>query len=159
MKVKFICPLIVVRDMEASRNFYEKMLGQEVEYHFGENISFKGGFAIHLMSHYASLTGHNDIIFNSNNAELYFESGEITELRNALTISGARFIHDIREQPWRQQVMRFYDPDGHIVEVGEPLECTARRLSGSGMDARQISKAMGVPQQAIKAWLQGQPTE
>ncbi|MEA5109814.1 hypothetical protein SDC9_28186 [bioreactor metagenome] len=156
MKAKFICPLFVVRDMEVSRKFYENMLGQEVEYDFGENISFRGGFSIHLMSHYASLTGNSDIIFNSNNAELYFESGEINELRDALTLSGVRFVHDIREQPWRQQVMRFYDPDGHIIEVGEPLDYTARRLSGAGMDARGISEAMGVPQQAIDAWLQGQ---
>ena len=158
MKAKFICPLFVVRDMEVSRKFYENMLGQEVEFDFGENISFRGGFAIHLMSHYASLTGHSDIIFNSNNAELYFESGEITALRDAVTASGVRFIHDIREQPWRQQEMRFYDPDCHIIEVGKPLDCTARRLSGSGMDARQISEAMGVPQQAIDAWLQDQST-
>jgi uncharacterized glyoxalase superfamily protein PhnB len=30
-------------------------------------------------------------------------------------------IHPIVEQAWGQRVFRFYDPDGHAVEVGEPL--------------------------------------
>lgn len=29
-------------------------------------------------------------------------------------------IHPIERQAWGQKVFRFYDPDGHIVEVGEP---------------------------------------
>lgn len=153
MKAKFICPLIVVRDMEVSRRFFEKMLGQEVEYDFGGNISFRGGFAIHRMSHFASLTGNSDIIFNSNNAELYFESTELVELRDELVRSGIHFIHDIVEQPWKQQVMRFYDPDGHIIEVGEPLNYTARRLSAEGLSEDQISLTMGVPPESVSVWL------
>ena len=45
-KVKFICTLITVADMQRSRHFYENVLGQKVETDFGENVSF-GGFAIH----------------------------------------------------------------------------------------------------------------
>jgi catechol 2,3-dioxygenase-like lactoylglutathione lyase family enzyme len=143
MKAKFICPLFVVRDMEVSRKFYENMLGQEVEY----------DFAIHRMSHFESLTGNSDIIFNSNNAELYFESTELVELRDELVRSGIHFIHDIVDQPWKQQVMRFYDPDGHIIEVGEPLNYTARRLSAEGLSEDQISLTMGVPPESVSIWL------
>jgi len=32
------------------------------------------------------------------------------------------FIHEIVEQPWGQKVMRFYDPDYHMIEVGAPIE-------------------------------------
>ena len=53
--MKFICPLIVVNNMEVSRNFYEKVLSQKVQYDFGENVSFEGGFAIHLKSHFSDL--------------------------------------------------------------------------------------------------------
>lgn len=29
-------------------------------------------------------------------------------------------IHPVERQAWGQRVFRFYDPDGHAVEVGEP---------------------------------------
>jgi len=31
-------------------------------------------------------------------------------------------------EPWGQRVIRFYDPDMHIVEVGESLESVACML-------------------------------
>ena len=73
--MKFICPLIVVNDMKTSRNFYENVLNQKVQFDFGENISFEGGFAIHLKSHFSDLLNinENDIIQKSKNGELYFE--------------------------------------------------------------------------------------
>jgi len=27
------------------------------------------------------------------------------------------FVHELREQPWRQKVARFYDPDKNIIEI------------------------------------------
>ena len=32
-----------------------------------------------------------------------------------------RFIHYINKQEWGQKVLRCYDPDMHIIEIGEPL--------------------------------------
>ena len=45
--IRFTSTLITVLNMNASRDFYERLLGQEVEYDFGENVSFAGGFALH----------------------------------------------------------------------------------------------------------------
>ncbi|MHB8131782.1 MAG: VOC family protein [Mobilitalea sp.] len=53
--MKFICALIVVDDIEISRRFYEKVLNQKVKYDFGENVTFEGGFSIHLKSHFLEL--------------------------------------------------------------------------------------------------------
>ena len=44
--LKFKCPLLVVTDMEKSINFYEEVIGDRVEMNFGENVQFKGGFAL-----------------------------------------------------------------------------------------------------------------
>lgn len=43
---KLLCSLIVVESIEKSRKFYEEVLGQKVEFDFGENISFAGGLAL-----------------------------------------------------------------------------------------------------------------
>ncbi len=121
--MKYICPLIVVKDITVSRNFYENILGQKVKYDFGENIFFEGDFAIHLKEHYLRLIGEGryHLIERSNNFELYFEEDELEKLYNELMHHDVEFIHEIIEQPWGQKVMRFYDPDHHIIEVGAPI--------------------------------------
>jgi len=50
--MKYLCSLITVSDINRSRYFYENLLKQEVESDFGENVGFKGGFAIHLENNY-----------------------------------------------------------------------------------------------------------
>ena len=61
-------------------------------------------------------------------------------LYNVWRENGINFVHPIMEQPWGQQVVRFYDPDGHIVEIGEPLSALVKRLKTSGMNEQQISE-------------------
>jgi len=52
LNIVFKLPLIVVRDIERSKMFYTRVLGQEIEFDFGENVQFKGGFSIHLADHF-----------------------------------------------------------------------------------------------------------
>ncbi len=109
--------------MKVSRDFYENLLGQKVKFDYGENLVFEGDFAIHLEDHFKNLLGekHNMITKKSGNFELYFEEAEIDTLYEKLK-NHVVFIHGIQAQPWGQKVMRFYDPDFHIIEIGEPME-------------------------------------
>lgn len=151
-KMKYICSLIVVQDIEASRNFYEKVLGQKVKYDFGENVQFEDGFAIHLEQHYKKLLGdeHGEIKKKANNFELYFETDEVEGIFNRLKNERIEFIHELREQPWGQRVMRFYDPDYHIVEVGETLEAVVLRYYSLGMNSDAIAKRTSMPQEFVE---------
>ena len=54
--MKYVCSLIVVEDIQRSRDFYERILKQKVKYDFGENVTFEGGFAIHLKKHFEKIT-------------------------------------------------------------------------------------------------------
>lgn len=154
--MKFICPLIVVDDINIARSFYEKVLDQKVEYDFGENISFEGGFAIHLKTHFADLIdlSPDNIIQRSNNSELYFEEDDLDGLLEKLNAEGpVEFIHGIKEQPWGQRVIRFYDPDKHIVEVGESMESVARRFSDQGLSIEEIAQRTSMPEDFVKQCL------
>jgi catechol 2,3-dioxygenase-like lactoylglutathione lyase family enzyme len=154
--MKFICPLIVVNNMKVSRSFYEKVLGQKVQYDFGENVSFEGGFAIHLKSHYSDLIGvnRNDIIQKSNNSELYFEEEDLDSfLQKLKAIDSIKYVHELKEQPWRQRVIRFYDPDMHIVEVGEPMESVVKRLLSEGSSVEETSKRTLMPEEFVRQFL------
>lgn len=156
IKMKFICPLIVVNNMEVSRNFYEKVINQKVEYDFGENVSFKGGFAIHLRSHFSDLIGinKNDIIQKSNNSELYFEEEDMDSfLQRLKAMDSIEYVHELKEQPWGQRVIRFYDPDMHIIEVGEPMESVVKRLLREGSSVEETSKRTLMPEEFVRQFL------
>jgi catechol 2,3-dioxygenase-like lactoylglutathione lyase family enzyme len=136
--MKYVCSLFVVEDIAASRDFYARVLGQKVSADFGQNVAFEGGFAIHERRHFEGLIGNRRIAKRGNDAELYFEDDEIARIEAALKEEKVDFVHGMREQPWRQRVLRFYDPDGHIVEIGESMEYLAYRLSKEGKTEEEI---------------------
>ncbi|MDV2481996.1 glyoxalase/bleomycin resistance/dioxygenase family protein [Methanoculleus sp. Wushi-C6] len=139
--MKFVCPLIVVREIGVSRAFYETVLGQKVLYDLGENVFFEGGFAIHLRSHFSGLIGvdESEIVEGPKNAELYFEEDDLDAFLERPESVDLDYVHELREQPWEQRVVRFYDPDQHIVEVGEPMESVAKRLLASGLSVEEVA--------------------
>ncbi|AGL03124.1 VOC family protein [Desulfoscipio gibsoniae] len=151
--MKFICPLIVVDDINISRRFYVNVLNQKVKYDFGENLTFEGDFSIHLKSHYLKLLSlsPNDIIQKSNSSELYFEEDNLNGLLEKLKeYDSVEYIHGIKEQPWGQRVIRFYDPDKHIIEVGESMESVARRFLRQGLSIEETAKRISMPVEFVK---------
>ncbi len=137
--MNFICPLIVVNDIIKARYFYETILGQIIKADYGQNVLFQGDFSLHEKEHYQTLIGNHPISIQSNSFELYFEENDLQELEDKLIEHKVEFIHTIREQPWKQRVMRFYDYDRNIIEVGESPEYTAFRLSKEGYTIDEIS--------------------
>lgn len=146
--VRLVCSLVTVRDMARSRDFYERLLGQKVKYDFGENITYEGDFALHEERHFRSLLGEGAAPFDAGTGhdfELYFETDDIEAIVRKLEDERTEFIHRIKEQPWGQRVMRLYDPDRHIVEIGEPMSAVIRRLHAEGMTAKEIEARTSLP--------------
>jgi catechol 2,3-dioxygenase-like lactoylglutathione lyase family enzyme len=143
--MKYLSALVAVADVAVARSFYEGLLGLEVDMDFGVNVSFKGGLAIHQLEHFRGLIEGREVRQRSHDGELYFEHDDVAGAEAAFERSGAAFLHRLREQPWRQLVFRAYDPDGHIVEVGESMEALCARLAGEGLDTAGICAATGLP--------------
>lgn len=151
--MKFVCPLIVVRDIAVSRTFYEEVLDQKVGYDFDENVSFEGGFAIHSRSHFSDLIGveEGSIVEGSHNAELYFEEDDLDAFLERLKGMGSvRYVHELIEQPWGQRAIRLYDPDMHIVEVGEPMESVVKRFLGRGFSVEETARRTSMPEEFVR---------
>ena len=78
--------------------------------------------------------------------ELYFEEDKFDdfiaklEQRNDIKYVG----EGIKEAEWGQRSIRFYDLDGHIIEVGENIKMVVKRFLDSGMSMAETSKRMGV---------------
>lgn len=156
--LKFNAPLIVVDDMARSRHFYEQLLGQKVKFDFGPNVQFDN-FSIHLKSHFQSLLGAEaqyPVTAKAHWGELYFEADEIEPIYQRLNGEGIEFIHPICEQPWGQRVMRFYDPDGHVIEIGETMEAAVQRLYGQGLSNDLIMERTGMPRGFVEGAIQEQ---
>jgi len=150
LKIKFVCPVITVADMKVSRNFYENILGQTVVADYGENVSFGGGFAIHLQPHFKMLIGNKEIISDANNFELYFEYDNLEQIYERLKAEKVEFIHELREEPWKQWVIRFYDPDKNIIDIGESMEHLVLRLYQQSNSADEIFKMTGLDKEFIE---------
>ncbi|KHD37683.1 glyoxalase [Clostridium acetobutylicum] len=151
--MKFNCPLIVVNDINISRKFYEEVLCQKIKYDFGENVVYEGDFSLQLKSHFANMIDIDEksIKFQSNGFELYFEEDNIEEFLNKLKQNKSiNYVHNLLEHPWGQRVIRFYDPDMHIIEVGESMEGVIKRFFNEGMSIDEITKRTQHPLEFVK---------
>jgi catechol 2,3-dioxygenase-like lactoylglutathione lyase family enzyme len=150
---------LFVQDIAASRHFYENLLGQRVIADYGPSIAFAGGLALWQAGHaYSRLFGEayeDKSPLGRANLETYFECEDLECVWDRLTSAGVRAAHPIVEQTWGQRVMRVYDPDGHLVEIGEPLPVSAHRLLANGKTIEQISEQMSVPVDAVRVMLEG----
>ena len=50
-----------------------------------------------------------------------------------------------------QRVVRFYDPDKHIIEVGENIKTVCKRFLDNGMTPEQVAERMDVPMKFVNA--------
>jgi catechol 2,3-dioxygenase-like lactoylglutathione lyase family enzyme len=65
-----------------------------------------------------------DVIPESNSCELYFEERDIDACVRRLEegCPDVKFVNRLMTHSWGQRVVRFYDPDGNLIEVGTPME-------------------------------------
>jgi catechol 2,3-dioxygenase-like lactoylglutathione lyase family enzyme len=154
MEIKFVSSVLFVNDIQTSRGFYEEILGQKVLMDHGPNVGFEGGFALWQKDHANQvLFGRpfaGELPLGNNNLELYFETDKLEETISKLVSSNVEFVHSLIEQPWGQRVIRMYDPDRHIVEVGEPMSTVISRFIGLGMNLDEISKRTSMPIEIIQ---------
>ncbi|NDV83218.1 VOC family protein [Bacteroides sp. 51] len=155
--LKHCTPVLFVKDAKIARDFYEKTLGMEVVSNFGDlNISFKEGFALWQIMEENIIPQKlgNENITNSNLAsrfELCFETDNLDTIYSALKANGTKFLHEINTELWGQQTIRFYDPDGHLVEVGEAMPIFLRRIyKEENFDIEATSRRTFTPVEMLK---------
>ena len=151
--MKFINPLLAVSDMERSVSFYKTVLGLDKIADFGANVTLTGGVALQTQETWAQFIETDALTWNGKVSELYFEEDDFDTFAERLRGQDIRYVHPVKEHAWGQRVVRFYDPDGHIIEVGENIQSVCRRFADSGMTPEQIAVRMDVPPEAVFFWL------
>lgn len=121
--MRFINPIPFVSDIERSTNFYRDILGLAIRADFGNFVLFDGGFALHdgrsLEETVWGAASTDAKPYGRGNLLLYFEDEDVDAAFERIA-PHVELIHPIERQAWGQRVFRFYDPDRHAVEVGEP---------------------------------------
>ena len=142
--MKFGCPVVSVKDCNVSREFYERVLSQKVTLDLGANITFGNESTVFAIQFdYIGLVGVEDLVvtYKSNDHELYFEEDNFEEFEKHLTqFIDIVYLHKTKEYPWGQRVIRFYDPDFHIIEVGESMGSVFRKFQNQGMCIDEIAQ-------------------
>lgn len=121
MKLKNV--LIVVNDIEKSISFYKELFGLEVILDNDGNVIMTEGLVLQDAAIWKKFL-EKDIIPQNNATELYFEERNIEEFAKKLEEykEPIQYVNRLMEHSWGQKVIRFYDPDGNLIEVGTPME-------------------------------------
>lgn len=152
--MQFKNPLLVVSDMEKSKKFYKDVLGLRVIMDFGANVTLTGGLCLQTKETWMDFIDakEDEISFGGKNAEIYFEEDDFDAFAERLkSLKNIDYVHPVTEHRWGQRVVRFYDPDRHIIEVGENMKFVCRRFLDSGMTEEEVAVRMDVPLKFVQA--------
>lgn len=136
--------VIAVEEIHRSRRFYEELFGLEIYQDYGINVSFTCG--ISLQQEFGWLVGlpEDRVQKRTNNIELCFEETDFDGFLEKLKGFAGVETLGVKTHDWGQRVVRFYDPDGHLIEVGESMPMVVRRFLDAGMTLEEVSKRMDV---------------
>ena len=120
MKLKNV--LIVVKDIEKSRKFYHDLFGIDLVLDNDGNMILTEGLVLQDEKIWKSFLDR-DIVPKSNSCELYFEEQDIEAFIEKLEklYPDIEYVNSLMTHSWGQQVIRFYDLDGNLIEVGTPM--------------------------------------
>ena len=145
-------PLFVVTDLERSVAFYKEVLGLRKIMDFGANVTLTGGLALQTRESWMQFidAAPDTLHWGGRVSELYFEEDNFDAFLARLDGLTLRYVHPVREHAWGRRVVRVYDPDGHIIEVGEDMKTVCRRFLDSGMTPEQAAARMDVPVKFVR---------
>ena len=114
--------LIVVKDIEKSRKFYHDLFGIDLVLDNDGNMILTEGLVLQDEKIWKSFLGR-DILPQNNACELYFEEQDIEVFVEKLErlYPSIEYVNRLMTHSWGQKVVRFYDLDGNLIEVGTPM--------------------------------------
>ena len=120
MKLKNV--LIVVNDIQKSIDFYRELFGLQVILDNDGNVIMTEGLVLQDAKIWKNFI-KKDVLPHNHATELYFEEADIEGFVRKLEAykEPIQYVNTLMEHSWGQKVVRFYDPDGNLIEVGTPM--------------------------------------
>lgn len=113
--------LIVVKDIEKTKDFYHKVFGLDVILNSEGNVIMTEGLVLQEETVWNNCLGKK-VVKYSNSCQLYFEEADIESFANKLEelYPDTEYVTKLTTYPNGKKIIRFYDFDGNMVEVGTP---------------------------------------
>lgn len=120
MRLKNI--LIVVKDIERSKKFYHDLFGLNTVLDNDGNVILTEGLVLQDEKIWKGFL-NKEVIPKNHACELYFEEPDIETFAEKLEklYPDIVYVNRLMTHSWGQQMVRFYDLDGNLVEVGTPM--------------------------------------
>lgn len=153
MKITLSSTVLITKDFDKMRSFYQNILHQDIEVDFGNCIGFKNGLSLwKLKEEYpiALKLGHTFHSSGNKNLEICFETDDFALVVETLKKQQITYLHEVAEEVWGQQTIRFYDPENNLIEIGETIPCFVKRFYNQGMSIEDVSKKTSVPIEIVK---------
>lgn len=114
--------LIVVKDIEKSKKFYHDLFGLDMLLDNDGNMILSEGLVLQDEAIWKEFIG-KEVVRRSNACELYFEEPDMEAFVEKLEklYPDTVYVNKLMTHSWGQKVVRFYDPDGNLIEVGTPM--------------------------------------
>ena len=120
MKLKNI--LLVVKDLKKAKQYYHEIFGLSIILDQGENVILTEGLVLQEEQCWKDFL-QKEVSRKHHSCELYFEEAGIEEFVQKLKrlYPETEFVNSLTTFPWGQKMVRFYDPDGNLIEVRTPM--------------------------------------
>lgn len=152
MDLRFHSAVLFTQEIRQLKEFYEIFLGQVPEEDYGNCVIFKGGFTIWKLEKEYPVSrelGYRYDHLGNRNMELCFETDTFGTVVEHILSADLRILHNVTEEEWGQYTIRFFDPEGNLVEIGESPRCFVGRMASSGMDIDAIAMKTGLAEPLV----------
>lgn len=118
MKLKNI--VIVVKDVERSKQFYKELFGLDVILDQEGNVILTEGLVLQEAKVWEQAIGQ-DVVWKNHASELYFEETDLDLFLEKLQQyeQKIQYVYLPEEGESKKRAVRLYDLDGNMIEVGE----------------------------------------
>ena len=120
--MKYKGTLIVVKDCSRALKYYQDLFGLSLVQDNDGNMELTDHVYLQESGYWETFTGKSTVPYN-NHTELYFEEADIEGFVSRLEelYPETEYVNRLMTHSWGQRVVRFYDPDGNLIEVGTPV--------------------------------------
>ena len=137
---------MVVENIELSVRFYKELFGLRIVNDFDGNVILTEGLVLQERKIWEGFIDKKTS-YGSHSSELYFVENDMDGFLKKIEKSSfeIEYVNPLMEHDWGQRVVRIYDPDHHIIEIGEDLDYVARRFLRQGMSAEDTAIKTQLP--------------